>query len=132
MSLNIIPPRKPRLLNIKYCEAWNQYKEDFVYIGRPSEWSNPWVMTKGSLNSRAKVIEKYRKWLCGEAFLDLLQPERRFIIDNIGYLEDKVLLCYCKPLSCHGDVLLELLDEHLIRKKEKLDLAKSQPVEYNN
>lgn len=25
-------------------------------------------------------------------------------------LKDKVLGCWCKPLSCHGDVLVELIE----------------------
>lgn len=77
----------------------NKYKEPFdVYIGRGSDWGNPFVI--GTDGTREEVIDKYRKWI-------IKQPQ----IKNIHKLSGKTLGCFCKPKPCHGDVLVELLEE---------------------
>jgi len=67
-----------------------------VYIGRPSKWGNPFKV--GRDGTRDECIRKYRSWLPGSGRL----------ID-IGDLRGKRLGCWCAPLACHGDVLLEFL-----------------------
>jgi hypothetical protein len=69
-----------------------------VYIGRPSKWGNPFVVGKDS--NREEVIEKHRNWLS-------TQPE---LMADLVELKDKILGCWCKPKSCHGDTLAELAD----------------------
>ena len=67
-----------------------------VYIGRPGKWGNPFFI--GRDGSRAEVIAKYRDWI-------LTQPH---LIAALGELEGRDLICWCAPLRCHGDVLVEL------------------------
>lgn len=69
-----------------------------VYIGRPSKWGNPFVIGKDG--SRDTVIGKYRLWLWKE-----LQAGR-IAKEEILKLDGKVLGCWCAPLRCHGDVLI--------------------------
>jgi len=69
-----------------------------VFIGRPSEWGNPFV--KDRHGSRTEVIQKYRAWI-------VTQPR---LMAKLPQLKGKILGCYCKPLACHGDVLAELAD----------------------
>ncbi len=69
-----------------------------VYIGRPSKWGNPFVV--GRATTRAEVIEEYREWIKGQPELMAALPE----------LDGKLLVCWCKPAACHGDVLVELLE----------------------
>ncbi len=64
-----------------------------VYIGRPSKWGNPFVI--GRDGTRAEVIEKYRAYIQSKGY-------------DFSELRGKVLGCWCKPLACHGDVLVEL------------------------
>lgn len=64
-----------------------------VYIGRPSKWGNPFVI--GRDGNRATVIRKYESWLRSK-------PE---LIQALPELRGKTLVCWCKPLACHGDVL---------------------------
>ena len=67
-----------------------------VYIGRgnsranrkASKWANPFK------------VEKYGREGCIESGL----------IDDIDELDGKVLGCWCKPKSCHGDVLIRVLN----------------------
>lgn len=64
-----------------------------VYIGRPSKWGNPFQI--GVHGTRDECIRKYREWVVHQ---DLPTQE----------LRGKVLGCWCHPLPCHGDVLVEL------------------------
>lgn len=73
---------------------------DAVYIGRPSKWGNPFVI--GKHGDRAAVIERYRQWI-------VLQPALYASIRQ--ELRGKDLVCFCNPLACHGDVLLEIANE---------------------
>lgn len=86
-------------------------KEDYdVYIGRPSKWGNPFTHKKdGTLaefvvNSRDEAVEAYKKWIT--------EGEGKHLLNDLYELKDKTLGCWCKPKSCHGDVLVELV-KHL-------------------
>ncbi len=70
-----------------------------IYIGRPSKWGNPYVIGKDG--NREDVIKKYRQYILRRPDLLAALPE----------LVGKRLGCYCKPLPCHGDVLVELVKE---------------------
>jgi ribA/ribD-fused uncharacterized protein len=67
-----------------------------VYIGRGSIWGNPFRIGE---YTREQSIEKYRQYA----------HESAIIKSNLHKLKGKVLGCYCKPLACHGDVLIEML-----------------------
>ena len=77
-----------------------------VYIGRPSKWGNPFEI--GRDGTRAEVIEKYRQWILG-------QPE---LLADLHELKGKTLGCWCSPLPCHGDVLVELIDRERLKTIE--------------
>lgn len=80
---------------VVHCE-----KDRFnIYIGRPSKWGNPFII--GRDGTRKEVIDKYRIWI-------LDQPE---LIKALPELKGKILGCWCKPNSCHGDVLSDLANK---------------------
>lgn len=72
-----------------------------VYIGRGSKWGNPFHI--GQDGTREDVIEKYEKWI-------RTQPE---LMASLHELKGKRLGCWCYPQHCHGDVLVELIEELL-------------------
>jgi len=78
-------------------------KEEFdVYIGRGSVWGNPYSHREGTLaehivGSRSEAIQKYEEYLLSNEDLMRRLPE----------LKGKILGCWCKPKSCHGDILLK-------------------------
>lgn len=74
-----------------------------VYIGRPSKWGNPFTIGKDG--TRKEVIAKYRKWI-------LSQPD---LLRDLIELKGKVLGCWCSPLACHGDVLVDLIHNESFR-----------------
>jgi hypothetical protein len=78
-------------------------KEPFdVYIGRGSKWGNPYSHKEGTLakyvvGSREEAIAKFEEYLLANENL----------MEIIGELRGKTLGCFCKPTSCHGDILLK-------------------------
>jgi hypothetical protein len=73
--------------------------EGAVYVGRGSKWGNPFMIGKDG--NRETVILKYKLWLRRQASL----------LEALGELRGKDLVCYCAPKSCHADHLLELANE---------------------
>lgn len=83
-----------------------RFEQYDIYIGRPSKWGNPFshldnTRAEFHVATRQDAVEAYRKWILTQS--DLL--------NSLGELEGKRLGCWCKPLACHGDVLIELIEE---------------------
>lgn len=84
----------------------NVRDEEFdIYIGRASfgwadsKWRNPYRITFN--RSRQQAIAAYRSYI--QTRPDLLRA--------LSELSGKRLGCWCAPLPCHGDVLVELWKE---------------------
>jgi hypothetical protein len=77
-------------------------KEEFdVYVGRGSRWGNPYSHKEGTLaehvvESRSVAIQKFEEYLLSNEEL----------MGSLSELKGKTLGCWCKPKSCHGDILL--------------------------
>ena len=77
-------------------------REEFdVYIGRGSRWGNPYSHKVGTLaehvvGSRTEAIQKFEEYLLSNQDL----------MSSLEELKGKTLGCWCKPKSCHGDILL--------------------------
>lgn len=90
------------------ARAVNKYAEEYdVYIGRGSKWGNPFTHkplsgTKAEfqVSTREESVESYRSWVLGQPELLRCLPE----------LKGKRLGCFCKPKSCHGDILADLVN----------------------
>ena len=85
---------------MKQTNVVNRYKSAFdVYIGRGSKWGNPFKISVDG--DRKTVINLYREWI-------IHQP----VFNDIEELRGKTLGCFCHPLPCHGDVLVEFLERN--------------------
>lgn len=69
--------------------------DDSVLIDRTTCWGNPFII--GKHGTRTEVIQKLR---------DAITP--KMVRDIRKYLKGKNLICHCKPLDCHGDLLIEI------------------------
>jgi len=76
-----------------------------LMIDRSSEWGNPFVITK--TRNRWQVIEDYRNWLSKQTNL----------LKKIPTLSGKRLGCHCKPLACHGDIIVETFNRLVDKEK---------------
>lgn len=96
-----LQPRKPTA--VVHCKK-SPYD---VYIGRPSKWGNPFThqpdgktLAQHTVANRKEAIDAYRTWIT--------RGDGRHLLNDLHELQGKVLGCWCKPQSCHGDVLVEL------------------------
>ena len=71
--------------------------EDAVYVGRPSRWGNPYVI--GKHGTREEVLAKFREYA-----VERMASDSQWLVPLVG----KSLVCWCAPLPCHGEVLMEL------------------------
>jgi hypothetical protein len=83
-----------------------QVEEYDVYIGRPSEWGNPfthkdYTIAKYKVGSREEAVAKFEAWFLSQP--DLVEKARR-------KLRGKILGCWCHPQSCHGDIIAKIVD----------------------
>jgi hypothetical protein len=72
------------------------------YIGRGSDWGNPFTSIKGRdtkaefvVGTRDQSVSAYREYL-------LRSP---VLLHRLLELNGHKLGCFCKPQSCHGDIL---------------------------
>ena len=82
-----------------------------VYIGRAmyqggwrlaaSKWANPFRLTHPA--DRGRILVKYEALVRAD-------PE---LMAALPGLKGARLGCWCKPLPCHGDILVKLLEEYL-------------------
>ena len=86
-----------KVIHIKYAPPDWRDNPEYVYIGRPSKWGNPFpVQNLG----RAGAVREHAAWLQGQ----------KELLESIPELKDKTLVCFCKPEACHGDYLALLAD----------------------
>ena len=71
-----------------------------VDIMRPGPYGNPFRVRS---MSREEAIRRYELMLKEPGF-------KPWLAIHLPKLKDKVLVCGCKPLACHGDVLAKLAD----------------------
>ncbi len=85
-------------------------KESYdVYIGRPSEWGNPFSDKENTL-AEMKVSSREEAIAC---FEELVKRDSKFIERIKTVLRGKILGCWCAPKACHGDVLVRIANEDL-------------------
>jgi hypothetical protein len=96
---------KTKLINIKSGEPFDVY----IGRGRGSIWGNPFTHIKDRetkalyiVDSRKEAISKYKEYLLNNPIL----------MGKIEELRGKTLACYCHPKSCHGDIIIEVLNRN--------------------
>lgn len=96
---------KTRVINCRRRRR-NGWDVDFVYVGRPSRWGNPFV--EGRDGNREEVIRKFR---------EMMENDPRMVEEIKRDLQGKILGCWCRPsegfrgrLLCHGQILAGIAD----------------------
>jgi len=103
---------RPIYKNLKdWCDNPNN-----IYIGRkgivfidgkryPKEdsiWCNPYKIDEN--NDRNTVINEYKQYIKNKIKNDNL-------FNELKKLKGKTLGCWCKPEKCHGDILIEIIND---------------------
>lgn len=99
-----------------------------VYIGRPSVLSNPYRI--GPDGNRFEVIEKYKNRLRRLSKTGPVWSEIRSLKQQYKEKGELTLVCFCKPLPCHGDVLKEAILGNI--KAKDLNEEKKAPTPIKN
>ncbi len=105
--MEVVDVHKKVLVKNKYNDLQHWMKNPkHVYIGRHnhyvgaphSKWANPYSAKK---YGREECIKMYRTYVLNNAEL----------MSSLDELKGKKLGCWCAPLPCHGDVLVELCNK---------------------
>ena len=108
------------------------------YCGRGSVLGNPYTHIKDKetkakyvVKNREEAIEKYAHYFDvmyggNESFTDAVDR----IYEKYKSGADVYLGCYCKPQSCHCDIIEDRLKKRLI--KEKIDQYRRKPKNEQN
>ena len=104
IPLRVIKIAITRVINIKKETDYSSQRSTpvYEYIGRGSYWGNPYSMYEEG-DDRDEVIRKYKYDFDFEKFPNKAKSE-------VYKLAGKRLGCFCKPQSCHGDVLADFLN----------------------
>lgn len=106
---------RPKYNNLK--EWMND--ENNIYIGRKgvvfidnirfpknsSNFANPYKIGKDG--TREEILLKYKNFIVNK-----LNNDKDLVVELL-LLKGKNLGCWCFPKSCHGNILLELIDKYL-------------------
>ena len=99
------------------CKVVHFKKDDYdIYIGRLPTGENKWAYPKDLRDlfpegtPRQEIINAYEEYLLSNEDL----------MNDLHELKYKTLGCWCKPKSCHGDILKKYVD-----KLERLDQRKN-------
>ncbi len=105
----VVNVKKVNLIQNGYkdFQEWSTY-QNHVYIGRNmslyipgaigSKWSNPFSVKK---YGRDDCLVMYKEYILKNTEL----------LNQLGELEGKELGCWCYPAKCHGDILIEILND---------------------
>lgn len=94
IPIRLIETQITRVVNVDKREKFD------VYIGRGSDWGNPYPI--GIEGDREEVIRKYQ--------YDFDRGYLKSSKEQLLELRGKVLGCHCKPAACHGDILANYLN----------------------
>lgn len=90
-------------------ENKRKYSGPGEYVGRPSTLGNPY---SERIHGRDGCIKMYKTWFKGQISSG---PGRRELdrLTEIARKRDLVLICWCAPLACHGDVIKAEIERRL-------------------
>lgn len=78
-----------------------------IRIDRKTKWGNPFHI--GVDGTRDEVIQKYKDYI----------ETQDHLIAALGELRGKKLGCWCKPRTCHGDILAKMANEYYESNNKK-------------
>ncbi len=113
---------KTQIVNIKRV-SFNSSTLNDVYIGRGRNYGyglfgNPYTV---KVHGRTKCIQLYREY-----FYNRIRNDPGFK-ESILALKGKRLGCHCKPKPCHGDIIVEYLENKQKIEEEKDDDSMTLP-----
>lgn len=114
-----------KVIHKKYKDKY----DNVFYVGRGSELGNPYTSIQDRETKAEFVVESRKESIeCYQGYLEKTIENKNIDICNIlnkiyllSLKEDVYLSCYCKPKSCHADVIKEIIDSKLPGEKKEND-----------
>jgi len=99
-------------------------KEKFdVYIGRPNppnpknfcHFGNPFSHLPNAsspikVETRDQAVVAFDDWINERKYQNVNPEQRKWILENLPRLKNKIIACWCSPKRCHGDILAHMAD----------------------
>ena len=105
------------MISVIHKKNTDKYKNVF-YVGRGSALGNPYTSIHGRetlaefvVESREESIRLFKEYL-----LKCIDEKKEKVCNALNEIytlsikENVYLSCYCKPKSCHGDVIKEIIE----------------------
>lgn len=96
-------------MNLQTINIKNYEGEDYIYIGRPGKYGNPYSSKDSNIAISVENKEESLK-----LFREYIDKNPNLIDDLINEMSEKgvyKLGCWCKPTKCHGDIYIEKIKE---------------------
>jgi hypothetical protein len=90
------------VVNLKHQAHTHYIGRQFMYGKQTNLLANPEVMRHQSVEERSRVLSIFENH--ARTHIEVMQA-----IYVLPY--DAVLGCFCKPLDCHGDIIIKLWKE---------------------
>ena len=87
-----------KVIHIKDAPKGWRENPAYVFIGRPGKWGNPFHVEE---HGREVSVMFHEQRLLQDAEL----------MNSLGELKDRTLVCYCHPKACHGHTLAKYADK---------------------
>lgn len=96
-------PDAQKRIQRRRTKGWRM-PEGAVYVGRPSRWGNPFVVTTKPVPLACATTAE-----AARAFRATYRNSPSLIAEAQEQLRGKTLVCWCRESdACHADVLLEM------------------------
>ena len=97
-----------RVIHIKDTPSNYKENKEYVYIGRAGKgesgyFGNPFPLK--NYKNRVECMEAFKKY-----FYDRIENDEEYR-NKIMELKDKILVCFCAPQLCHGNLIVEYLNK---------------------
>ena len=91
-------------------------KPNYIYIGRGSSFGNPYshlnpdkTKAEFKVSSRDEAIIKFKEYFLEKLADKNFRNELKSLIEILKNHQEINLVCFCKPKTCHGDIIKSFL-----------------------
>lgn len=123
-------PSRARVIHVntanRECHDWQSRPNEYVYIGRngkfgEGKWgTTSFLSVQADDEERGRVFEEHRQQI-----LEQVEGSLHFR-SLVMSLHDKILVCFCRPKSCHGDTLASVAEGLYLEHQAALQSVQNQ------